>query len=89
MKKQKTPQDVRGFQIRCVNFVQCPICYGCRNFDFRDMECLICKKDSKMNLCNTKTHKPDLVAKMLTRNVVDFGKSKDKNETINFKSYNE
>ncbi len=85
MQKQKTPHDVRGFQIKCVNYIQCPLCYGCRNYDFRDPECIKCKEyNSKKNLCNTKLHRGDLIAKMLTKSTLDM-----RNEDIQFKSFND
>lgn len=83
MQKQKTPHDVRGFQIKCVNYVQCPICYGCRNYNARDPECIKCKEyNAKKNLCNVKLHRNDLIARMLTTSTLDM-----RNTKINFESY--
>ena len=85
MKKQKTPQDVRGYKYRCINFIQCPVCYGCRNFDFRDAECLVCQEDSKLNLCTNKLHRPDLLSRMILRPIVKL--DAEENEAIKFKSF--
>ena len=85
MQKQKTPHDVRGFQMKCVNYIQCPICYGCRNYNDYDPECIKCRDESaKINLCNTRLHKSDLVNKMVIHSKInDF-----KDNQIQFKSFN-
>lgn len=66
----KTPNDVRGRKINCINYAMCPICYGCRNYNSLDEECSNCKKNSKMNLCNTTLHKPELVARFITKSEI-------------------
>lgn len=83
MQKQKTPEDVRGYRIKCINYVKCPLCYGCRNYNIQDPECLRCKEqDSKINLCNIKLHRNDLIAKMVTNSTLDIN-----HNNIQFKSF--
>lgn len=75
----KTQNSVRGHKIYCVNFQSCPICYGCRNFNSSDEECLICAKD-KHNLCrDLKKHNTKIVSKFITRSRIKF------DENISFK----
>lgn len=66
--KQKS--DVRGYQTYCVNFVGCPICYGCRNYVEGNSECEECAKDFKKNICNTKKHTSQILSKMFYRNKI-------------------
>jgi hypothetical protein len=68
--KQKSPGDVRGKRIKCVNFIQCPMCYGCRNSKDDDPECIKCNINKKLNVCNTQLHKTDLIAKMIKRDTI-------------------
>lgn len=68
--KQKTPNDVRGVQEKCINYQACPLCYGCRNYRINDPECGKCKTYAKRNICNTDTHRADLIDKMITKNVI-------------------
>lgn len=61
MNKIKQPSDVRGNKISCINYQMCPVCYGCRAYDSRDINCRDCKeeddkKGKKYNLCNTELH---------------------------------
>ena len=65
--RDKTKNDPLGSQLNCQNFDQCPFCYGCRNYNTRDIECEECAKNPKVNLCKTELHKPDLIGKMVTR----------------------
>ena len=53
----KQPNQVRGNIIQCPNFVQCTLCYGCRNCDMRLNECRECYEQGKgsnrnFNVCN-------------------------------------
>lgn len=68
MQKQKQASDVRGAQIKCVNFVSCPMCYGCRSYRSTDPDCKECESNRKLNICNTNTHRSDLISKMVLRN---------------------
>jgi hypothetical protein len=68
--KQKTPDDVRGFKVKCVNFVKCPMCYGCRNYRSIDLDCAKCMENKKINVCNTNLHKSDLIAKMIMKDKI-------------------
>ena len=71
MMKQKTPQEVLGYQMRCPNFAQCPLCYGCRNYDEKYIKCVMhCGKDTKKNVCNTTKHQEHLLAKMIVRDKI-------------------
>lgn len=65
--RDKTKNDPLGAQIVCANFDQCPFCYGCRNYNTRDLECEECAKNKKINLCKVELHKPELISKMVTR----------------------
>ena len=74
MKKQKTYKDVLGWQKNCSWYEMCPICYGCRAYDSKYVRCQRCAENMKFNVCDTKKHRSDLVAMMVTRNVVDLNK---------------
>lgn len=65
--KPKTVHDVRGSQIKCVNFQKCPLCYGCRRYSSVDPECAICIENKKTNICKTDLHKADVTAKMILK----------------------
>lgn len=75
-KLPKQPNQVRGNKIGCINFQMCPICFGCRAFDSRDEDCIICEKEGidgtkrNFNICNTELHLSDRVNKMVTKNKV-------------------
>lgn len=64
---QKQPSDVLGFRSSCVNFIQCPICYGCRNYRDEDPDCANCTIHKKRDICDTKKHRADLISKMVLR----------------------
>ena len=69
--RDKTLNDARGARINCINFQQCPFCYGCRNYTSYDLECQIClQENKKINICKTDVHKADLISKMVQRNTV-------------------
>lgn len=71
MQKQKTHHDVWGWQNDCPNYMECPLCYGCRNYDEHIVECVEnCGEDRKQNVCNTARHKYDLLAKLLSKEIV-------------------
>ena len=80
MMKSKQPADVLGNQIKCPNFNQCPLCYGCRNFSTSDLNCLQCLKNKKKNICDTKKHNNNLISNFITKNKINI------KEKINFKS---
>lgn len=79
--KQKSVKDVRGYQINCVNFQKCPLCYGCRRYSSIDPECQIClSENKKYNICNTNLHRDEVTARMITKeNILLPG-------SLNFKS---
>lgn len=57
----KQPSLVRGNQIYCINYSKCPLCYGCRSYDSRDPECVLCKQEDTQrgknyNICKTNLH---------------------------------
>lgn len=65
----KQPNQVRGNVIHCPNFVQCTLCYGCRNCDMRFNECRECHEQGKggnrnFNVCNKNIHTEDALNKM-------------------------
>lgn len=64
----KKKSDPAGYQHRCHEFTQCPLCYGCRNYNPSRMKCVkLCGENKKKNVCNTTKHKADLIAKMVER----------------------
>ena len=65
----KSKSDVQGVKMKCPNFVQCPLCYGCRAYNSADLVCRICAKNKKKNICNKSIHKDDLIAKFIQRTV--------------------
>jgi len=68
MMKQKNPNDVRGMRISCPSFEQCPLCYGCRNFNSKYDDCRKCQSENaKQNICKTDRHRPDLLEKMIMK----------------------
>lgn len=67
----KQPNQVRGNIIKCPNFVQCTLCYGCRNYDSRLVECRECHSDGvrpgqkrNFNVCNKEIHTEVALNKM-------------------------
>lgn len=71
MKTSKTVHDVLGHKIKCPSFDQCPLCFGCRAFDPKYEDCKACEKhNKKKNICVTQRHKPDLVARMIRKEVI-------------------
>lgn len=76
-KLPKQPNQVRGNRIGCINFQMCPACYGCRAYDSRDPECLICEEEGKgskrnFNVCNKNIHESWKINKLITKNKVEF-----------------
>lgn len=68
MNKQKTASEVKGTQIDCPNYEMCPLCYGCRAYTPSHVKCLNqCGQNEKFNVCNTKKHRSDLLARMITK----------------------
>lgn len=67
MGKQKQPEDVLGYRKRCLNYIKCPVCYGCRNYRTTDPDCETCKKSPKINICNTEIHKPGPISQLVPR----------------------
>ena len=71
--KQKQPSDVRGVRIRCPHFEQCPLCYGCRNYNPKYLKCQECKlENEKQNICKTDRHRADLLEKMILRERIEI-----------------
>jgi len=68
LNKQKTIADVKGSLINCKDFNPCPMCYGCRNFTTNRVRCVNkCGVNEKFDTCNTNRHRPDLLARMITK----------------------
>lgn len=73
MKLPKQPNQVRGNKIGCINFQMCPLCYGCRAYDDRDEDCIICKTEGNdgskrnFNVCNKNIHESWKVNKMISK----------------------
>ena len=76
----KTPSHVTGVKVQCVNYIKCPLCYGCRNYREIDPDCLRCTTNRKRDICNTNKHKTELIAKMILRPKIRF------DEPITFKN---
>ena len=74
-KKQKTHQDVLGWQMNCNWYEKCPLCYGCRAYDPKMVRCEKCAQKKKFNICDTAKHRGDLIARMIRRDVIDLDKS--------------
>lgn len=76
----KQPSDVRGNQIHCINYQMCPVCYGCRAYDSRDIECIECKtqddiRGKKYHICNKELHEPWKINKLITKNKILLDKN--------------
>lgn len=71
---QKTVHDVLGWQIDCINFNPCPLCYGCRNYDESYVKCEKCAVDMSFNVCNRKLHTEKALAMMIPRKRIDLDK---------------
>lgn len=69
-KKAKTPSDVEGYKSNCLNFQRCPLCFGCRRYSSIDPACVLCKENSKINICNKDLHKDGVTAHMITKNKI-------------------
>lgn len=79
--KQKTPADVMGVQINCPNYEMCPLCYGCRAYNPSYVKCLNrCGQNEKFHTCDTKKHRADLLARMITREKIVVTSSKPQAE---------
>lgn len=66
--KQKTAAEVKGALINCKDFDPCPMCYGCRNFTTNRVKCINkCGVNEKFDTCNVSRHRPDLLARMITK----------------------
>ena len=73
----KQPNQVRGNIIQCPNFVQCTLCYGCRNCDMRLNECRECYELGKggnrnFNVCNKNIHTEDALNKMKHTHIIEL-----------------
>lgn len=81
IQEPKQPNHVRGNRIKCIKFIQCPLCYGCRAYSTHDLDCLNCvEENKKKNICNKELHKDDIISKFITKNKIEI------NEQIIFKS---
>lgn len=67
MKRRKEPSDVWGYSHGCLNFQQCPLCYGCRAYDPSYIKCRHCEEDAKRHICNREKHTEKILAKMIQR----------------------
>lgn len=81
IQEPKQPNHVRGNRVKCIKFIQCPLCYGCRAYSTHDLDCLNCvEENKKKNICNKELHKDDIISKFITKNKIEI------NEQIIFKS---
>lgn len=81
----KQPNQVRGNIIKCPNFVQCTLCYGCRNFDSRIIECRYCLEDGvrqgqnrNFNVCNKELHTESALNRMKHTHIIKLNNCKIK-----------
>ena len=80
----KQPNQVRGNIIQCPNFVQCTLCYGCRNCDMRLNECRECYEQGKVggnrnfNVCNKNIHTEEALNKMKHTHTIQLNNCKIK-----------
>lgn len=78
VRRPKQANQVRGNKINCINYQMCPICYGCRAFDNRDEDCIICMTEGdnsgnrNFNVCNTKLHEAWKVNNMISKNKIEL-----------------
>lgn len=84
----KQPNQVRGNTMACINYAMCPLCYGCRNFDPRDPDCIECydagvQKNRNFNVCNKKLHNDVALNMMTTRNRINIDDYKEVEEDFN------
>lgn len=68
--RPKQKNDVFGRVNACVNYSECPLCYGCRNYSSSNQECLLCVEERKTNICNTERHKPKPISMLVQRNKI-------------------
>lgn len=66
--KIKTAHSAAGARKMCPNFKPCPLCYGCRNYSSKYIECDDCAKDIKYNVCNTNKHNAKVLGIMIANN---------------------
>ena len=80
----KQPNQVRGNKIHCPNYVQCTLCYGCRNYDSRITECRQCFEEGNngqkrnFNVCNKDLHTEEALNKMKHTHIVQLNNCKIK-----------
>ena len=80
----KQPNQVRGNRIHCPNYVQCPLCYGCRNYDSRITECRQCFEEGNngqkrnFNVCNKDLHTEEALNKMKHTHIIQLNNCKIK-----------
>lgn len=74
MGKQKSKHDVLGWQVDCIDYKPCPLCYGCRNHDSSYIRCEKCAVNRKLNICNVKLHTESILERMISREVINLDK---------------
>lgn len=80
----KQPNQVRGNRIHCPNYVQCTLCYGCRNYDSRITECRQCFEEGNngqkrnFNVCNKDLHTEEALNKMKHTHIIKLNNCKIK-----------
>lgn len=52
-----------GKTINCPDYIECPACGGCRNYNPSFLDCLKNCKKPKQDICDTEKHKTDLLGK--------------------------
>lgn len=72
----KTEHNVLGYQMNCINYVKCPFCYGCRNYNSQSIECEQCAKDFKKNICDTSKHLEKSISKLILKPKIIIPKEK-------------
>ena len=81
----KQPNQVRGNQIQCPNFKSCCLCFGCRNYDSRLIECRQCYEEGirqgqkrNFNVCNKELHTEEALNKMKHTHIITLNNCKIK-----------
>lgn len=69
-REAKQPNHVLGKRTNCINFAQCPMCYGCRSYSTSNIECEKCTVNRKRDICNTSLHRSDLIEKLICRDEI-------------------
>ena len=80
----KQPNQVRGNKIQCPHYTGCSLCFGCRSYDSRLLECRECYEQGidgsnrNFNVCNKNLHTEDALNKMKHTHIIKLNNCKIK-----------